>query len=73
MPCETAVEGNGGRWWGGVDEVVTAARCCIRQQEGGGTGWAKNLKLSRSGSVSGCIWAAEGREGAVVLQLTLPC
>ena len=30
-PWETAVEGDGGRWWGGVDEVVAAARCCVRQ------------------------------------------
>jgi hypothetical protein len=22
VPCETAVEGDGGRWWRGVDEVV---------------------------------------------------
>ena len=72
-PCEMAVEGDGGRCWDEVDQVVTAARCYIRQHEGGGTGWAKNPKPSRSGSVSGCIWAAEGREGAVVLQLTLLC
>ena len=28
-PCETAVEGDGGRWWRSVDEVVAAAQPCV--------------------------------------------
>ena len=37
-PCEMAVEGDGGRWWHGVDEVVAMVGLCIRKREAG-EGW----------------------------------
>jgi hypothetical protein len=49
-------------WWGSTFANVGQER-----------GWGPNLmKLSHSGSVSGCIWAAGDQEGAMVLQPTLP-
>jgi hypothetical protein len=70
MPCETAVEGEGGWWWDGVDKVVVAVGLCIRKRELEGLG-VKNPKPSLCGSVSGapCKTAVEcggggWREGA---------
>jgi len=34
-PCETAVKGDGKRWWGGVDEVVVVVELCVRKREAG--------------------------------------
>jgi hypothetical protein len=33
VPCETAVEGNGGRWWRGMDKVVLVLGLRIRKRE----------------------------------------
>jgi hypothetical protein len=33
VPCETAVEGDGGRWWHGVDEVVVVVGLHIRKHK----------------------------------------
>ena len=60
---ESAVGIDGGRWWGDVDEVAAAAWSCVRQREAGEEVGAKNSKLSRCGSVSGCMWAASHNEG----------
>ena len=38
MPCATAVEGNGGRWWDEVDKVVVVMGLRVRKQEAGGAG-----------------------------------
>ena len=35
-PCETAVEGDGVRWWDEVDKVVVVVGLCIRKCEAGG-------------------------------------
>jgi len=32
VPCETAVEGDGERWWGGVGEVVAVVGCTLQMQ-----------------------------------------
>ena len=55
------MESSGERWYGGADEVVVVVvgRCVCKREAGEGAG-AKNSKPSRSGSVSGCIGAAEG-------------
>jgi hypothetical protein len=37
-PCETVVEGDGGRWWHGVDEVVAVVGLRVRKWEAGGAG-----------------------------------
>jgi hypothetical protein len=34
-PCETVVEGDGGRWWRGVDEVVAVVGLHVRKCEAG--------------------------------------
>ena len=34
-PLETAVRGEGGRWWGGAYEVVVAAGSCVRLHQWG--------------------------------------
>jgi hypothetical protein len=63
VPLENAVGIDGGRWGGGVDEVAKAAWSCIRQREAGEGVGARNSKLSRCGSVSGCMWAGSRKEG----------
>jgi len=40
-PHETAVEGNGGRWWDEVDKVVVAGGLCIHKCEAGERGWGQ--------------------------------
>jgi len=35
-PCETTVEGDGGRWWDEVDDVVVVVGLCVRKCEAGG-------------------------------------
>jgi hypothetical protein len=44
MPLETAVEGGGERWWGGVDEVVVVVCMCIRARARGRGLGPKNSK-----------------------------
>jgi hypothetical protein len=63
VPCETAVEGNGGRWWGCVNEMVVGVGLCVCKREAGEG--AKSHKTERDGSVSGapCEMAVEGNEG----------
>ena len=41
MPCEMVVEGEGGRWWHGVDEVVVV-RLRVRKYEAGEGQKARN-------------------------------
>jgi hypothetical protein len=72
-PRETAMEGDGARWCGVVwirwwwwwGRAFANAKRDRGQR-------AKKPKPSRSGSVSGCIWAAGGRGGAVTSQHPLP-
>ena len=62
---ETAVEGDGGRWWDEVDEVVVAGGLCVRKCEAGRGGGAKSDEIERDGSISGvpCKMAVEGDGG----------
>jgi hypothetical protein len=64
-PCETAVEGDGGRWWDEVDEVVVVVGLCVRKREAGEGAGAKSDETERDGSVSGapCETAVEGDGG----------
>jgi hypothetical protein len=41
-PCETAVEGDGVRWWDEVDEVVMVVGLCVHKHEAGGGGLRPN-------------------------------
>jgi hypothetical protein len=34
-PCETAAEGDGGRWWDEVDKVVLVVGLCVHKREAG--------------------------------------
>ena len=61
--CKTAVEGDGGKCWCGVDKVAVAVQSCVQQCEAGEGVGAKNLKLSCCGLVLGCIWAAKDGGG----------
>jgi hypothetical protein len=54
-PRETAVEGNGGRWWHGVDEVVVVVRLRVRKPKAGEGLGAKTTKPSHCDSVLGCF------------------
>ena len=54
------MESSGERWYGGADEVVVVVGRCVCKREAGEGAGAKNSNPSRSGSVSGCIGAAEG-------------
>ena len=54
-PRETAVEGDGGRWWDEVDMVVVVVGLRVRKREAGGAGGAKITKPSHIGSVLGCF------------------
>jgi len=64
-PCETTVEGDGGRWWDEVDDVVVVVGLCVRKCEAGGGAGAKSNETERDGSVSGapCEMAVEGDGG----------
>jgi hypothetical protein len=42
VPCEMAVEGDGGRWWGGVDEVIVVVELCVHKCKAGK--WAGGQK-----------------------------
>jgi hypothetical protein len=55
VPCETAVEGDGGRGWCGVDDVVVVVGLRMRKRKAGEGLGAKSIKLSHYGSVSGCF------------------
>jgi hypothetical protein len=47
-PCETAVEGDGGRWWRGADEVGLGLGLRIRKREAGeGAGGQKPQNRAR--------------------------
>jgi hypothetical protein len=41
-PCETVVEGKGGRWWDKVDKVVVVMGLCVCKYEAGGGAEAKS-------------------------------
>jgi len=64
-PCETTVEGDGGRWWDEVDDVVVVVGLCVRKCEAGGGAGAKSNETEHDGSVSGapCEMAVEGDGG----------
>jgi hypothetical protein len=53
--CETAVEGDGGRWWCGMDEVVAVVGLHVCKHEAGEGLGAKTTKLSHSGLLLGCF------------------
>jgi hypothetical protein len=53
VPCETAVEGDGGRWWDEVNKAVVVVRLCVRKCEAGGGAGATSNETERDGSVSG--------------------
>jgi hypothetical protein len=54
-PCQTAVEGDGGRCWGGLYEATAiAARRVHKHMVGEGVGQKPETK--HDGLVSGCIW-----------------
>jgi hypothetical protein len=55
MPCETAVEGNGGRWWDEVGKVVVVVGLCVRKCEAGVGARAKSDEIERDGSISGAL------------------
>jgi hypothetical protein len=69
VSCETAVEGDGGRWWDEVDKVVVVVGLCVglcvRKREAGGGAGAKSDKTEHDGSVSGapCETAVESDGG----------
>src|ERR1700729_4091035 len=52
-PCETTMEGNGGRWWDEVDDVVVVMGLCVRKCEARGGAGAKSNETERDGGVSG--------------------
>ena len=63
VPCETAVEGNGGRRWGCVNEMVVVVGLCVHKRKAGEG--AKSHKTEHDGSVSGapCETMVEGDGG----------
>jgi hypothetical protein len=65
VPCETAVEGDGVRWWDEVDKVVVVVGLCVRKCEAGGGAGAKSDETKRDGLVSGapCETAVESDGG----------
>ena len=54
-PCETAVEGDGGRWRDEVDKVMVVVGLCIRKHERGGGAGAKSDKTEPLRLVSGML------------------
>jgi hypothetical protein len=64
-PCETAVEGDGGRWWCGVGKLVVVVGLCVRKCEAGEwAGGQKPRNLARQlGFGCPCETAAEGDGG----------
>jgi len=64
-PRETAVEGDGGRWWDEVDTVVVVVGLRVRKREAGGAGGAKSDEIECDGSISGapCEMTVEGDGG----------
>ena len=55
VPCETVVEGNEWRWWGGVNEVVAVVGLCVCKCEVGEGAGVKNPKLCCHSSTLSCI------------------
>ena len=53
MPCETAVEGDRGRWWDEVDKVVVVVGVSVRKRKAGGRAGAKSDETECDGSVLG--------------------
>ena len=59
MPCETAVEGDGGRWWSDVDEVGMLVGLRVHQREAGeGAGGQKPNPSCRSSDLANAMRGA---------------
>jgi hypothetical protein len=54
-PCETMVEGDGERWWGGANEVVMVVGLRTRKHEAGEGLGAKCHETECDGSISGAL------------------
>jgi hypothetical protein len=64
VPCEMAMGDSAYGWGGGAYKVVVVMGSCVCETQGGERVWAKNLKPSRRGSVSGVPCEMAMQDGA---------